>query len=551
MPLSNEYRSIIDSAVGAISSRQFFAQYPEHPKAYGEEAPGKALEAFNALQGEKYTALAQDGAEGWIGEETSPYTGKALGITYPTFSTETLVNRANNAFKTWKNVSVDDRAEVLVASLEAIKHHFHLIAQATQHTTGQAYMMSFQASGPHSNDRALEALALGYQELTRFPGSLIWEKPMGPASVVLHKQFKPVPKGVGLVIGCSTFPVWNSVPGLYASLITGNPVIVKPHPKSVLPIAVVVAEIRKVLTAAGYDPNVVQLAVDGSSKLITKELAEHADVKVIDYTGSSSFGNYIEALPNKVVFTEKAGVNSVIIDSAHDLKPVLQNLSFAVSLYSGQMCTAPQNIFIPATGVKTAEGVVSYEEVVNAFKDAVAGLTGHPKAGPGTLGAIQSDATYNRAKNSGSLGGKVLLAGVDVANAEYPEARVYAPSIIEVDAKDASVYEKELFGPIVLIIKTRDTNQSVELAKRMAKEHGAITCAAYTTDADIAAHIFEEMESVFTPVSLNLTGNIWVNQHAAFSDFHVTGGNPAGNASFTNPEYVNKRFVWVGHRSVQ
>jgi hypothetical protein len=54
----------------------------------------------------------------------------------------------------------------------------------------------------------------------------------------------------------------------------------------------------------------------------------------------------------------------------------------------------------------------------------------------------------------------------------------------------------------------------------------------------------------FTPVSLNLTGMIWVNQHAAFSDFHVTGGNPAGNASFTNPEYINKRFVWVGHRSV-
>ena len=58
------------------------------------------------------------------------------------------------------------------------------------------------------------------------------------------------------------------------------------------------------------------------------------------------------------------------------------------------------------------------------------------------------------------------------------------------------------------------------------------------------------MESVFAPVSLNLSGPIWVNQHAGFSDFHVTGGNPAGNASFTNPEYVNKRFVWVGHRSI-
>jgi hypothetical protein len=50
------------------------------------------------------------------------------------------------------------------------------------------------------------------------------------------------------------------------------------------------------------------------------------------------------------------------------------------------------------------------------------------------------------------------------------------------------------------------------------------------------------------PVSVNLTGPIYLNQHAAFSDFHVTGGNPAGNASFTDSLYINRRFVWVGQR---
>ena len=62
--------------------------------------------------------------------------------------------------------------------------------------------------------------------------------------------------------------------------------------------------------------------------------------------------------------------------------------------------------------------------------------------------------------------------------------------------------------------------------------------------------IAEEMQQAFTPVTFNLTGPIWVNQHAAFSDFHVTGGNPAGNASFTNPEFVTRRFVWVGNRKM-
>lgn len=550
MALQESYKQIIDNAVKAINERVFFAQYPEHPKPYGEEAPAKGAAFFEASLNQPFNELLQTGSSGSAGEEASPYTMQPLGIQYPTATVDTLITNSRKAFALWKNVSVDDRAEVLVDSLENIKNRFFDIAYATQHTTGQAFMMSFQASGPHSNDRALEALALAYAELTRFPSHVTWEKPMGKFNLVLDKTFKPVAKGVGLVIGCSTFPVWNTVPAVYADLATGNSVLVKPHPKSVLPIAIVVAEIQKSLQKYGYDPNTIQLAVDSSEKLITKELAEHPEVKLIDYTGGSAFGSYVESLPNKTVFTEKAGVNSVILDSTKDLNDTLGNLAFSISLYSGQMCTAPQNFFVPATGVKSGDTVVPYEEVVAKFKDAVSGLVNNPKAGPGTLGAIQSDITLNRAKSVNSLGAKVVLEAATIENPEFTSARICTPTILEVDASQIDVYEKELFGPIVLIVKTKDTNESIQLAHDMAAKHGAITCAAYSTDGATAQKIVETMEEVFTPVSLNLSGPIWVNQHAAFSDFHVTGGNPAGNASYTNPEFVNKRFVWVGHRKV-
>jgi phenylacetic acid degradation protein paaN len=551
MALSAANKEIIEKAIKAIHERVFYAQYPEHPKAYGEEAPNKGLEAYNHQLGKPFTGLLQQNPTGWSGEEVSPYTNKPLGITYPVFDVDTLIVRAGRAFGEWKKVSADDRAEVLVDALERIKNRFFEIAYATHHTTGQSFVMSFQASGPHASDRALEALAMGYEELNRFPANVTWEKPMGKASVVLQKQFKAIPKGIGLVIGCSTFPTWNSVPGLFANLITGNTAIVKPHPKSVYPIAIVVAEIQAALQAKGIDPNVCQLAVDSSSHLITKQLAEHPLIKLIDYTGGSAFGSYIESLPGKVTFTEKAGVNSVILDSVVDLKPVVQNLAFAVSLYSGQMCTAPQNFFIPAGGVKQGDTVIPYEEVKKALVDAIAGIASHPQMGPGTLGAIQSEVTLKRVNSMKELDVNILLQPQRVANPDFPEARTCSPVVLEVDAHDVGVYENELFGPIVLIVKTKDTNQSIEIAKHMAEKHGAITFSAYTTDEATANTITEELESVFAPVSLNLTGMIWVNQHATFSDFHVTGGNPAGNASFTNPEYVNKRFVWVGHRRVQ
>ena len=55
-------------------------------------------------------------------------------------------------------------------------------------------MMAFQASGPHAADRALEAIAAGYEELKRFPSSAVWDKPMGKFNIQLNKEWRAVPK---------------------------------------------------------------------------------------------------------------------------------------------------------------------------------------------------------------------------------------------------------------------------------------------------------------------------------------------------------------------
>ena len=130
----------------------------------------------------------------------------------------------------------------------------------------------------------------------------------------------------------------------------------------------------------------------------------------------------------------------------------------------------------------------------------------------------------------------------------FKNARTATPAILVVNSKNESVYGSELFGPIAFLIKTKDTKESVGIARKMAREQGAISCGAYSTDADTKEFIADEMSLSATPVSFNLVGGIYVNQHATFSDFHVTGGNPSGNASFTNPEYVIRRFTWVGTR---
>jgi phenylacetic acid degradation protein paaN len=550
MSLFKKHQPLINKAIEALHSRTFYAAYPEHPApaVYGETADADGQAKFKTQLGNKFNELKQSNAEGWAGQEESPYLQEQLGVSYPTYATATLIKNAKAAQQTWRKVSAEDRAGILAESLEKVKGRFFEIAYATMHTTGQGYMMAFQASGPHAADRALEAIAAGYEELQRFPATAVWDKPMGKFNIQLNKEWRAVPKGVSVVIGCSTFPTWNSVTGIYGSLVTGNPVIVKPHPGAILPIAIVVAEIQKVLAENNLDPNTCQLAVDTYDKMITKELAEHADVKLIDFTGNSVFGSYLEALPGKTVFTEKTGVNSVILDSVADADKVAANLAFSVNLYSGQMCTAPQNFYIPEGGIKTANGVVSFDEFAQKLVDNINGLVDNPKAGPFVLGAVQNKKTSERVIEAEKLPGKVWLKSRTFENPMFKKARVATPVIVEVDASKKEVFSKELFGPIALLIKTKNTDQSIQLAQEMAIQHGAISCGAYTTDASVKEKIADEMAQAATPVSFNLTGGIYMNQNAAFSDFHVTGGNPSGNASFTNPEYVTKRFTWVGHR---
>lgn len=531
----------------ALRSRQFYFHFNENPKAYPENLMQDGLTAFQKKLNNNYELPAQK-SQNFYGEEISPYMQTGLGIHYPQLNPDELINRSKTAFNQWRKLPVQKRYDLLYATLQKVSERFFEMAYATMHTTGQSFLMSFQASGPHACDRALEVIATGLEQLSYYPEEIDWTKNMGKFDLVLKKNYKPVPKGVGLIIGCSTFPTWNTVPGLYADLITGNTAIVKPHPKAVYPIAIFIEEMQNVFAANGVDPNVVQLAIDSSVDPVTKKLAEHPDVSLIDYTGGNAFGDYVESL-GKTCFTEKAGINSVILDSCQNLDAVAQNIAFSISLYSGQMCTAPQNIYISTEGVKTPDGVVSFSDTKLKIEQALEGLMSNPKAAAPTLGAIQNDQTMNRVNQTLAANqASVMTPSSKVENAEFNTARIMVPSIVTTKASNTEAYMNECFGPLSFIIETSGFDESLNIVKESAKTHGAITCLAYCTDDIRKERIEDEMNAVFTPVSFNFTGAAFVNQHAAFSDLHVSGGNPSGNATFTNSEFISKRYIWIGNR---
>ncbi|MFI5855843.1 phenylacetic acid degradation protein PaaN [Streptomyces parvulus] len=542
-----QHRPTLDLALETIRTRAYWSPHPEHPKAYGENgsldmAAGKA--AFDALLGTRLD-LGQPGTDDWVGGEVSPY-GVELGVQYPHADLDVLLPAMRAGQKAWRDAGAEVRAMVCLEILRRIGDRTMEFAQAVMHTSGQAFMMAFQAGGPHAQDRGMEAVAYAYVEQARTPDTAEWTKPQGKRDpLALTKAFIPVPRGIGLVIGCNTFPTWNGYPGLFASLATGNAVLVKPHPRAVLPLALTVQVARDVLAEAGFDPNLVALAAERDGEGIAKTLATRPEIRIIDYTGSTSFGDWLEANAGQAqVFTEKAGVNTVLVESTDDYRGMLANLAFSLSLYSGQMCTTPQNLLIPRDGIRTDQGPKSYDEVTADLARAVDGLLGDDARANALLGAIVNPDVKARLEAAAGLG-EVALASREITNPDFPDAVVRTPVIVKLDGAkpgDEAVYTSECFGPVSFAVAVDSAADAVELLRHSVREKGAMTVGAYTTDPEFEEAVTEVCLDESAQLSLNLTGGVYVNQTAAFSDFHGSGGNPAANAALCDGAFVANRF---------
>ena len=545
--LFDRHRGLLEDALKALDARGFWSPYPEAPsgRIYGETARADADAAFASLC-QSVFLLPGHPQTGTAGKEVSPF-GPVLSISYPTADVKTLIAASKAAAQGWAQTSPQSRVGLCLEVLARLNRMSFLMANAVMHTTGQAFAMAFQAGGPHAQDRGLEAVATAYREMTRTPQSAIWEKPQGKApSIVMEKHWRIVPRGISLVIGCNTFPTWNSYPGLFASLATGNTVIAKPHPGAILPVALTVRVIREVLAEQGFDPNVVLLAADEAGVEITTDLARTPDVAIIDYTGSNAFADWLRTHAGHArLYTEEAGVNSIVISATDDFACMCANIAFSLSLYSGQMCTSPQDIFVPAAGIETNEGHKSFDDVANGIATAIDALLSDPARAANICGTIANPATLARVEKARVLGRVVR------DSAPAGDGRCASPLLVAVDADETKAHESECFGPIAFIVKVKNANAGIAAASRLAREKGAITAALYETDEARILAAAEAFAQAGVNLSVNLIGGIFVNQSAAFSDFHVTGANPAGNASLTDAAFVVERFRTVMWRRLK
>lgn len=550
MSLFDTHRALLDGALEAIATRGYWSPFPESPspKVWGETAQTEGSAAAEAHFGRDFP-LTQAGERRRVATEVSPW-GVELDIRYPDCAPLELVAAARAAEPGWQAAGPAGRSGVLLEALTRIHKRSFEIAHAVMLTTGQGPVMAFQAGGPHAQDRALEAIAYAWKAQADVPQSSHWEKPQGKnPPLSMDKHFEIAGRGIALVIGCATFPTWNTYPGLFAALATGNPVIVKPHPSAVFPAAITVAILRDVLQEQGFDPNVATLALC-PDPAETQALAMSPAVASIDYTGGDAFGHWLQQNARHArLYAEMTGVNCMILESTADYSGLLRNLAFSLCLYSGQMCTTSQNLFIPRCGMSTDQGTKGIAEFGSDLAAAINELLSDPKTALAVLGTIVSEAVLATLDSTAQQHqARTVLPSRSLEHPGYPQARVRTPLVAAFDEAEFSSFDSECFGPITFLVSCESRESALSLAEEIMRLHGALTLGLHTLDAEYQRDVEAMALRARVALSTNLTQGVFVNQSAGFSDYHATGGNPAANASYTTLGFVADRFVVVQRR---
>jgi acyl-CoA reductase-like NAD-dependent aldehyde dehydrogenase len=311
---------------------------------------------------------------------------------------------------------------------------------------------------------------------------------------------------------------------------------VKPNPSAVLPLALVVAVLRGVLAEEGVPADVVQLCVEAVDAPVTKTLARDPTVRVIDYAGGRAFAEWLERNAHHArLHLETPGLNPVVLDGSDDAEALYHHLALALVRHAGQTVTAPRVIFVPADGIEVGGARQPFDLVAQGLAHAVDDVLGDEGAVADLLGALRSEAAVEAVRTTQPLG-RIVREARRVEAPGWPRARTLSPLVLSTHAGRERDYAEPRVAPIVFVVATDDSAESIERATYGVQRHGATLARVHSINDHVLEAAADAFAQAGVPVSCNVTGG----------DEPGTTLAATGHLGLRDPDFVAGRFRVVG-----
>jgi len=296
------------------------------------------------------------------------------------------------------------------------------------------------------------------------------------------------PIGVVGVITPWNFPFLIASQKIPFAIALGCTVVVKPS-QLTSGTTVVMAELVR---EAGIPDGVMNVVTGKGS--VGARLAEHPDVDMITFTGSTQIGKKVMAAAAgtvKKVELELGGKNPQIVMADADLDSAVDAVVFGVYFNQGECCNSGSRIIVQDT---IADEFLA--RVVNRSKQVKVGDPLDPDV---LVGAIASDdqmQTIERYVQEGlQSGAKLELGGNKL---QTNAGRYFAPTVFTGVSENMSIAKEEIFGPVLSVLKFADLDDAVRIANSTLF---GLSSGIWTSNVTAAMKFAKAVRS----------GTVWVN----------------------------------------
>ena len=383
-----------------------------------------------------YNPANKEQVVGIVSKATQEISAKALEI-------------ADEAFKTWKKVKPEVRADVLFKAAAIIRRRKFEFSALLSKEAGKTWIEADVEVA-----EGIDFLEYYGREMLRLKdGAPVQSRPGE------YNRYNYIPLGVAVAISPWNFPFAIMAGITVAAMVAGNTVLLKPA--STTPI--ISYKFVEVLEEAGMPAGVVNF-IPGSGAEIGDFLVEHPRTRLITFTGSRDVGLGIVEKSSKIspgqiwikrTILEMGGKDTIVVDKEADIELAAQSIVKSAFGFSGQKCSACSRAVI-------VEDV--YEQVVNRVEELTKALTvGAPENDEHFVGPVIDGAAYKKIMEYVEIGkgeGRLVIGGTGDDSKGY----FIQPTVFADLSPTSRIMQEEIFGPVLGMSKAKDFDEAIEIA---------------------------------------------------------------------------------------
>ncbi len=396
----------------------------------------------------------------------SPVDGKLIGSVNcgDADDYKKMMQKANAAFKEWRNWPAPRRGEIVRQVGEALRKHKEPLGKLVSFEMGKSLQ---EGLGEVQEMIDICDFAVG-QSRQLYGLTMHSERPKHR----MYEQWHPV--GVVGIISAFNFPVavwsWNAA----IAWVCGDVSVWKPSSK--VPLCAVACQniISEVFKKNNVPEGVSCLIIgNAAGDLMTGD----ANIPLISFTGSTRIGRMVSGAVAQRFgrsILELGGNNAIIVSQNADLNMVLVGAVFGAVGTAGQRCTSTRRLII-------------HESVYDKTKEILKNAYGQLKIGDpldasnhvGPLidtGAVKDfSEAIEKAKAEGA---KVLVEGKVLSGTGYESNCYVSPCILEV-TNDMEIVQHETFAPVLYIMKYSTIEEAIDMQNNVPQ---GLSSSIFTTN---------------------------------------------------------------------